>query len=147
MDDAAFLDDEIYDDDDLGHHAADDDDVAGILAPRAEDDATALGEAMDLFPASCFTPEYLSELAGTADLASCAFLEMRADTTDEDGLVFVPVKNGEGIIMQVFFWSIANDVTHTRSLEAPCSCRSIPRPDHTDPKSLVGVVGSSCLLP
>ena len=84
MDDAAFLDDEIYDDDDLGHHAADDDDVAGILAPRAEDDATALGEAMDLFPASCFTPEYLSELAGTADLASCAFLEMRADTTDED---------------------------------------------------------------
>ena len=25
------------------------------------------------------------------------------DTTDEDGVVFVPVKNGEGIIMEVLF--------------------------------------------
>ena len=33
---------------------------------------------------SCFSRQYLSRLAGTDDLASCAFLEMRADTTEDD---------------------------------------------------------------
>jgi hypothetical protein len=32
---------------------------------------------------SCFSREYLADLAGTEDLAACTFLEIRADTTVE----------------------------------------------------------------
>ena len=56
MDDEAFLDDEIYDDD-PDHHPVDDDDLGvlgGLACPPT------LGRRPDLQPASCFTPEYLA---------------------------------------------------------------------------------------
>ena len=82
MDDEAFLDDEIYDDDSPDHHPVDDDDL-GVLGGLARPPDPSV-DAPDLQPASCFTPEYLAALAGTDNLEACTFLEMRADTTDED---------------------------------------------------------------
>jgi hypothetical protein len=68
-----YLDSEIYDDDSPGHHQMDDyDEMMG--GDHQEDD----------FPVSCFSREYLTQLAGTEDLEACAFLEMRADTSQED---------------------------------------------------------------
>jgi hypothetical protein len=103
--DVAYLDAEVYDDDEPGFHPLDDDDFgrgdgADASAPAREPSSASLlhasqfgstmhadeasSYALDGSYATCFSEAYLKSLAGCDDLTTCATLEMRADCTRED---------------------------------------------------------------
>ena len=103
--DVAYLDAEVYDDDEPGFHPLDDDDFgrgdgADASAPAREPSSASLlhasqfgstmhadeasSYALDGSYATCFSEAYLKSIAGCDDLTTCATLEMRADCTRED---------------------------------------------------------------
>ena len=68
-----------------------------------------------------FRPHYDDKAWGTKVKAE------NEDTTDEDGVVFVPVKNGEGIIMEVTHrkYPRAREPSYSKRVEARSQfCRS-----------------------